>query len=106
MRWIYTKIRTKGILTYHLECNVADRLQVELAAALLEKILETLAEEVHNHNMVLFALVGFFITDVVEARDASLSSELVNQFALPEKHNVLLRFFGFFLQKQSISGQF
>jgi hypothetical protein len=85
---------------------VADRLQVELAAALLEKILETLAKEVHNHNMVLFAFVGFFISHVMEAGDASLSAELVNQFALPEKHNVLLRFFGFFLQLQSVSGRF
>jgi hypothetical protein len=69
---------------------VADCLQVELATALLEKILETLAKKVHNHNMVLLSLVGFFISYVVEARDAGFATEVVDQFALPEKHNVLL----------------
>jgi hypothetical protein len=98
MRCIYTNIVTKDILTYHLEGNVADRLQVELAAALLEKILETFAEEVHNHNMVLFSLVSLFISYIVEARNASFAAQFVDQFAFPEKHDVLLRFFSFFLQ--------
>jgi hypothetical protein len=69
---------------------VTDRLQVELTAALLEKILKTLAEEVHYHNMVLLSLVGFFISYVVKTGDACLSTKFVDQFALPEKHNVLL----------------
>jgi hypothetical protein len=73
-----------------LKSNVADRLQVELTAALLEKILKTLAEEVHDHDMVLLSLVSFFISYVVKTGDAGLSAQFVDKFALPEKHNVLL----------------
>jgi len=47
--------------------------------------------------MVLLAFICFFIAYVVEAGYACLAAQLVDQLALPEKHNVLLRFFGFFL---------
>jgi len=57
---------------------VADRLQIKLAAALLEKIFETLSEEIHHHHVVLFTFVCFLIADVVEAGYAGLSSKLVD----------------------------
>lgn len=57
---------------------MADRLQIKLAAALLEKIFETLSEEIHHHHVVLFTFVCFLIADVVEAGYAGLSSKLVD----------------------------
>ena len=50
--------------------------------------------------MVLLSLVCFFIANVVEAGNTGLSAQFVDQLALPEKHNVLLRLFSFFLQKK------
>jgi len=48
--------------------------------------------------MVLLTFVRLFISYVVKTGDASLSAEFMNKFALPEQHDVLLRFFGFFLK--------
>ena len=76
--------------TYHLKRNVADCFQIELASALLEKIFETLSEKIHNHHVVLFTFVCFFVSYVVEAGHASFTSEFMYQFAFPKKHNVLL----------------
>jgi hypothetical protein len=73
-------------------------LEVELAAALLEEVLEGLAEQVHHHYVVHFAVLGLFIAHEVEEGHEGLSAQLVNQLRLPEKHDVALHLNCFFLQ--------
>ena len=75
------------------------RFEVELAAALLEKVLETLAEQVHDHNVVGLAVVGLLIADEVQEWHVSFATQFVNQLALPEEHDVALSFNRFFLHK-------
>ena len=76
----------------HLDCDVQASLEVELPPALLELVLETLAEEVHNHNVVHLAVVGLLVADKVQVGHGGLASELVDELALPEKHDVLCIF--------------
>eukprot|EP00354_Favella_ehrenbergii_P009733 CAMPEP_0170457668 /NCGR_PEP_ID=MMETSP0123-20130129/4882_1 /TAXON_ID=182087 /ORGANISM="Favella ehrenbergii, Strain Fehren 1" /LENGTH=131 /DNA_ID=CAMNT_0010721535 /DNA_START=1570 /DNA_END=1965 /DNA_ORIENTATION=- len=80
----------------HLSGDVEAGLEVKLAAALLEEIFETLAEQVHDHDMVGLAVVGLLISNEVEEGHVCLATQLVNQLTLPEKHNVALSFYRFF----------
>jgi len=75
---------------YELLGDHQDSLEVELALASLEKVLKGWSEQVHDHHME--ALVGHRVvrTDVVEAWHARFSSQLVDELALPEEHDVLL----------------
>lgn len=73
-------------------------LQVKLASALLEEVFERLAEQVHNHDVIHFTVVGLLIADEVEEGHEGLSSHLVNELTLPEKHDVSLHFNCFFLK--------
>ena len=83
--------------TYHLGGDVQNGPEIELAATLLEQVLKTLAEEVHDHNVVHFAVLGLLVTDEVEEGDVGLASQLVDQLALPEKHDVSLHLHSFLL---------
>ena len=74
--------------------------EIKLASALLEEILETLAEEVHHHDVIHLPVIGLLIADEVKEGDEGLAAQLVDQLALPEKHNVALHFYGFFLHKR------
>ena len=84
-------------LTYHLDSNVKASLEVELSAALLEEVFKTLSEQVHDHDVVHLAILSLLIADKVQEWDKGLSSQLVNQLALPEEHDVTLHFHSFLL---------
>jgi len=81
--------------------DVEDGLQIEFAAALLEEIFEGLAQQVHDHNVEHFAVVGFFVADKVQEGHEGLAAHLVDELALPEEHDVPLHLHSFFLQIQS-----
>lgn len=76
----------------HLDCDVQASLKIELSPALLELVLKTLAKKVHNHNVVHLAVFGFLVAYKMQVGHGGLSSELVDEFALPEKHNMLCVF--------------
>lgn len=40
--------------------------------------------------MISLVIGGLFISDVVQIRDVSFTSQFMNEFALPEQHDVLL----------------
>jgi len=82
----------------HLDGNEEHCLEVELALAALEKVFEGGAEQVHHHNVKLLVWYRVVGADVVEAWDAGLATQLVDKFALPEEHDVLLILGCFFLQ--------
>jgi len=65
-------------------------LEIKLATAFLEKILHTFSQQVHYHNMIHLAIFSLFISNKVQKWDKCLSSELMNQLAFPEQHNVAL----------------
>jgi hypothetical protein len=71
-------------LAYHLVRYVQNCLQVELVAALLEQILQTLPQQVHYHHMKHLPVVSLFVAYEVEERNESFAAQLVNKFALPE----------------------
>lgn len=75
---------------------MADRLQIKFASTLLEQIFQTLAKQVHDHNVEHAAIFELFITYKVEEGHKGLASHLVNQFGLPEQHNMALTFDCFF----------
>eukprot|EP00356_Strombidium_inclinatum_P017092 CAMPEP_0170483394 /NCGR_PEP_ID=MMETSP0208-20121228/3081_1 /TAXON_ID=197538 /ORGANISM="Strombidium inclinatum, Strain S3" /LENGTH=135 /DNA_ID=CAMNT_0010756411 /DNA_START=602 /DNA_END=1009 /DNA_ORIENTATION=+ len=56
----------------------AARLQVELAFALREQVLQTGPEHVHDHNVELVLLVRFVRADIVQLGNEGLSSQLVD----------------------------
>jgi len=58
----------------HLDGNVQNSFEVELAFAGLEKILEGGAQKVHHHHVELLVGHGVVGADVVEPGDASFSS--------------------------------
>lgn len=80
----------------HLDSDVEHCLEVELASALLEEILKGLAEEVHDHDVIHLSVFGLLVTDEVKERHESLTAQLVDKLALPEKHDVSLHLNCFF----------
>jgi len=50
---------------YHLNSDAEDSLEVELAAALLEKILERLSEQIHNHHVIGLVVFSLLVTNKV-----------------------------------------
>ena len=78
-----------------------DGLQIKFAAALLEEIFEGLAQQIHDHHVEHFAVVGFFVADEVKEGHEGLATHLVDELALPEEHDVPLHLDSFFLQIQS-----
>jgi hypothetical protein len=47
----------------HLGGNMKHGFQVKLAAALLEQVLERLAEQIHNHDVEHFSILSFLVAD-------------------------------------------
>jgi hypothetical protein len=91
----------------HLNGDMQDSLEVEFATALLEQVFERLSEQVHHHNMVHLAIFSLLVTDKMEVWHSGLSPQLVDEFGLPEKHDVLLVLDGFFnLGGKEVSGLF
>ena len=58
----------------HLHSNVKASLQIKFSSALLELVLKTLSEEVHNHDVVHLAIFRLLIADKVQVRHCGLSS--------------------------------
>jgi len=87
-----------------LHGNVQASPQVKLPSAVLELIFETLSQEVHDHNVIHFAIFGFLVTYEVQVRNCRFSSEFVNQLGLPEEHYMLGILHGFLhLGSQEVS---
>jgi len=57
----------------HLLSHQAASLEVKLALALGEEVLETGPQHVHDHDVELVLLVRFVRTDIVQLRDVGLS---------------------------------
>ena len=74
----------------HLHGDVQDGFEVELATALLEEIFEGLTEQVHNHDVVHLAVLGLLVTNEVQIWNRRLAAQLVDEFGLPEEHDMLL----------------
>jgi len=73
-----------------------DCLKVELATTLLEEVFQTLAQQVHHHDVIHLAILRLLVTDEMEEGDKGLASKLVNELALPEQHDMALHFHCFF----------
>ena len=73
----------------HLDGDVEASLEVKFPSALLEVVFETLAEEVHDHDVVHLTILRLLVADEMQIRNRRLASQLMNQFRLPEEHNVL-----------------
>lgn len=73
----------------HLDGDVEASLEVKFPSALLEVVFETLAEEVHDHDVVHLAVLGLLVADEMQIGNRRLPSQLVDQLRLPEKHNML-----------------
>lgn len=81
-----------------------DSLEVKLASALLEEVLEGLAKKIHNHNVVHLSVIGLLVADEVEERHEGLAAKLVNELALPEKHDMSLHLDSFLLHTSNKQG--
>jgi len=89
---------------YHLVRNVQHSFQVEFAPALLEQVFQRLAQQIHHHHVVHLTVVGFLVADEVQEGHEGLATHLVDEFGLPEEHNVSLHFNCFFLNsKKSVT---
>ena len=73
----------------HLDGDVEASLEVKFPSALLEVVFETLAEEVHDHDVIHLTILRLLVSDEMQIRNRRLAPQLMNQFRLPEKHNVL-----------------
>ena len=91
------------IRTYHLYCNVENSFEIELPPAFLEKVFKTLTEQVHDHHMEHLAILGLLVAHEVQEGNKGLAAQLVDEFGLPEKHDVLLHLDSFLLQKSRVS---
>jgi len=80
----------------HLVRNVQHSFQVEFAPALLEQVFQRLAQQIHHHHVVHLTVVGFLVADEVQEGHEGLATHLVDEFGLPEEHNVSLHFNCFF----------
>ena len=74
----------------HLSCDVENCLQIKLSSALLEQVLKRLSEHVHHHYVIHLAILSFLITYEMEIGYSGFTSQFVDKFGLPEKHDVLL----------------
>ena len=73
----------------HLDGDVKASLEIKFSSALLEVVFETLTKEVHDHDVVHLTILGLLVADEMQIGNRRLASQLVDQFRLPEKHNVL-----------------
>jgi len=74
----------------HLNSHVENGFEVKLPPALLKQVLKTFAKHVHYHHVVTLSILCLSITNEVQIWDSSFSSELMNEFRLPKKHDMLL----------------
>ena len=89
----------------HLRGDVQDGFEVEFAATLLEQVLERLAEQVHYHDVIHLTIFGLLVTDEVKVGNCGLSTQLVDELGLPEKHDMLLVLHGLlYLRGEEVAG--
>jgi hypothetical protein len=81
----------------HLNGDHVAGLQIKLPLARLEQIFKGRTQHVHDHHVVRLVSNAVVCAYVVQAGDHGLTSQLVNEFALPEQHHVLLKLGCFFL---------
>lgn len=87
-----------------LDGNVQASPKVKLPSAILELIFETLSQEIHDHDVIHFAIFRFLVAYEVQVRNCRFSSEFVNQLGLPEEHYMLGVLHGFLhLGSQEVS---
>ena len=81
----------------HLDSDLQTSLKIKLASALLEQVFQTLAQQIHDHDVEHLALLSLLVSNEMQEWHKSLASQLVDQLALPEQHDVLLALYSFFL---------
>ena len=64
----------------NLDSYQATGLKVKSLLALLEKILQTWSEKIHNHHVKLVFLIRLVSADIVQLWDVSFASQLMNEF--------------------------
>lgn len=74
----------------HLDGNVKNSLEIELVMTFLEKVLQRLAQLIHDHNVIHLAIFSLLISDEMKIWYCGLSSKFVDELGLPKEHNVLL----------------
>jgi len=74
----------------HLSRDMKDSLEIKLSSALREQVLKRLSEHVHHHYVIYLAILIFFITHEMEIWYSGFTSQFVDEFGLPEKHDMLL----------------
>ena len=74
----------------HLSGDMENCLEIELSSALLEQVLKRLSEHVHHHYVIHLAILSFLITYEMEIWYSGFTSQFVDEFGLPEKHDMLL----------------
>lgn len=77
--------------------DVTDSLEIKLVSALLKEILKGFTEQVHHHHVEHFTVLSLLVANEVKEWNKSLTAHLMDQFGLPEEHNVPLHFHSFFL---------
>lgn len=80
----------------HLDSHMEDCLEIESSTAFLEKVFKRLTEHVHNHNVEHLSIICLLVTYEMKIRNCGLSSQLMDEFGLPEQHDVFLIFHSFF----------
>ena len=74
-----------------------DSFQIEFTTALLEEVFKTLSKQVHDHDVVHFSIFSLLVSNEMKEWHEGLASKLVDQLALPEKHDVSLHLDSFLL---------
>ena len=74
----------------HLSGDMENCLEIELSSALLEQVLKRLSEHVHHHYVIHLAILSFLISYKMKIGYSGFTSQFVDKFGLPEKHDVLL----------------
>ena len=70
-------------LDYHLDSNQEYCLEIELSSALLEQVLKTLAQQIHNHDMEDLVFVLLLISNEVKVRNACCNKLMSHELLFP-----------------------
>jgi len=65
-------------------------------SAFLEQVFNTFSKKIHDHDMIHLSIFCFLVSDKMKIWHCGFASELMNKFALPEQHDMLLIFHGLF----------
>lgn len=77
----------------HLDSNVADSADTELAATLfLKEVFEGLAEHVHHHHVEDFAVIPLLVGHIVQKGQVSLAPQRMHILCFPKQHDFRLIF--------------